>query len=323
MEAPREPARAGSRRGFLPLLTTYLKGFAMGSADLVPGVSGGTVAMVVGVYEGLLRSLGAISRPAFLRPLLRGRFGEALEVLDARLLFPLVAGIATALVTLSRLISHLLERYPTYVMAVFFGLVAASALVVGRRVGRWNALMLSALAAGVAAGLVVVTLTPVETPESTAFLFFSGFLAICAMVLPGISGAFILVLLGKYDVALAALGRFDLTIVVPIGLGAVVGLLSFARLLSYLLARYHGPMLALLTGFMVGSLYKVWPFLAPDGGPVLPWRAGPVGSILVTTGLTVLGLGAVLLLERLSVSTATPDPSRNSYSVTDTFTTER
>lgn len=295
----------------------------MGCADIVPGVSGGTIAMVVGVYEGLLGSLSALSSGDFLRHLTRGRLGRAFEAMNGALLFPLLAGIGTALVTLSRVIGHLLATYPGYVMAVFFGLVAASALVVGRRVARWRTLTAVALALGAGLGLVVVTLTPVETPSGTAFLFGSGFLAICAMVLPGISGAFVLVLLGKYDLALSALARFDLGVIVPIALGAMVGLLSFARLLSYLLKRHRDPMLALLTGFMVGSLYKVWPYVSPEGGATWPWAAGGAGAALLTAGLVVVGAVVVLALERLGSRAAMSARSRSSFSSTTRFTPRR
>ncbi len=313
------PAR---RRG-LDVLLTYLKGMAMGSADIVPGVSGGTIAMVLGVYEGLVGSIGALTGGEFLGAVRRGRFGEAFRAIDGALLFPLVAGIGTALVSLSRLIGHLLATYPNQVMAVFFGLVAASALVVARRVKRWNLPLAAALAAGAALGFTVVTLTPVATPSGAWFLFVSGFLAICAMVLPGISGAFVLVLLGKYDLALDALARFDLGVIVPIALGALVGILSFARLLAFLLRRHHDPMLAVLTGFMIGSLYKVWPYVDASGGATWPWAAGAAGPALLSAGLAVLGALTVLVLERLVTRPRMSDSSRTSFSSTTGFTPRR
>ncbi len=311
-------------RGLAEVGATYVKGVVMGMADMIPGVSGGTVAIILGVYGGLLESLSSLSRPEFLGALVRGRLVAAFRAINGALLFPLLAGIATSLILFSRLISYLLATYPSHVLAFFFGLVAASAIVVSRHVKRWGAAAWLALASGAFLGVLVVTRTPVETPDGAAFLFFAGFVAICAMVLPGISGAFVLVLLGKYDFALAGLARFDFGVIVPIGLGAVVGLLSFARLLAYLLRRWHDPMLALLTGFMVGSLYKVWPYLTEAGAATWPWATGSAGVALVLTGLLAVGALLVLGLDRLSASrSGLLVTSRSSFSSTAKFTGRR
>lgn len=319
---PEEPNVAAG--GLANLATTYVKGVVMGMADMIPGVSGGTVAIILGVYGGVLESLGSLTRPEFLRALLRGRLVAAFRAMNGALLFPLVAGIATSLIVLSRLIGYLLSTYPNHVLAFFFGLVAASAIVVGRHVKRWGPVAWLALVSGAFLGVLVVTRTPVETPDGAAFLFFAGFVAICAMVLPGISGAFVLVLLGKYDFALAGLARFDFGVIVPIGLGAVVGLLSFARLLAFLLRRWHDPMLALLTGFMVGSLYKVWPYVTEAGAATWPWATGSAGIALLLTGLLVFGALLVLGLERLSAGrSGLSVASRSSFSSTAKFTGRR
>ncbi len=307
-------------KSFAEAALLYCKGLLMGSCDIIPGVSGGTIALIVGVYGGLLESIGALTKGDFLRPLLRGRFREAFTAMHGGFLFLLAAGIGTAIVLLSRVVAYLLERHPGYLMAFFTGLVAASVIVVGRNVRRWNAPIALLLALGTAAGFVIVGLTPVETPSGPTFLFLSGFLAICAMVLPGISGAFILVLLEKYELALTALGNFDLAVIVPIVLGAAVGLLSFARFLTYLLRRFHDATLALLTGFMLGSLRKVWPYVDGAGAATWPWATGDAGAALLMSGLILAGLAIVIGVDKLARAASV---SRTSFSSTRRFTPRR
>jgi len=323
-ENPNEAKAAKDRPLPAAALSNYLKGVAMGSADLIPGVSGGTVALIVGVYGRLLAALAALSSKAFLRPLSRGRLGEAFRVADVGFLFTLAAGIATAFALLSRVVGHLLANHPGYVLAFFLGLVAASVVVVARHVERWRPGSFLALALGAGTGLFIVTLAPVETPDSAPFLFLSGYLAICAMVLPGVSGAFILVLLGKYDLALHGLSHFELGIVLPLGLGAVVGLLSFARLLAGLLRRHHDPMVAALTGFIAGSLYKVWPFFGPSGVAAWPWATGDWKGAMLMSALILAGVVVVLGLERLTAGPGRLLPSsRSSFSSRPGFTPRR
>ncbi len=323
-ENPSEAKAAQDRPPLVAALSNYLKGVAMGSADLIPGVSGGTVALIVGVYGRLLAALAALSSKEFLRPLSRGRLGEAFRAADVGFLFTLAAGIATAFALLSRVVGNLLANYPGFVLAFFLGLVAASAVVVGRHVERWRPGAFLALVLGAGTGLFIVTLAPVETPGSAPFLFLAGYLAICAMVLPGVSGAFILVLLGKYDLALHGLSHLDLGIILPLGLGAVVGLLSFARLLANLLKRHHDPMVAALTGFIAGSLYKVWPFLDPSGAAAWPWSTGNWQGALLMSALVLAGALVVLGLERLTASERRLLPSsRSSFSSRPGFTPRR
>lgn len=311
MQEPRATApRAGSgasdgsyaRKGWREAPTIYAKGLLMGCGDLVPGVGGGTVAIILGVYFRLLDSLGVLSKREFLGALFRGRVAAAYRAVDGAFLLPLVAGIGTALFALARVVSAVLERYPHEVLAFFFGLVAASAIVTARPVRRWRPWLLLLLALGAAIGFGMVRLTPVATPSSPLFLGLAGFLAICAMVLPGISGTLVLVLLGKYDVAVAALGTLDLGVLVPLSVGALLGLLSFASLLVYLIKRYHDPMLALLSGFIVGSLDKVWPFADAAGNKAWPWATGDLGSVLVTVLLAAASFALVLVLDGLSAA---------------------
>ncbi len=294
---PDDSQPATAARGWRGNLALYLKGAAIGSSDLVPGFSGGTMALVLGVYQPLLTAIGSFTRAAFWRELIRGRFGAALGSVDGKFLLLIAAGLFSAILLLSPLVSHLLGRYPTLVAAFFFGLVLASTVVAGRRVRRWSPLALLLVLLGAVGAFVLVGLTPSQTPSGPLFLLLSGALAVCALVLPGLSGAFVLVLLGKYDVALAAVTALDLSVILPLGLGAVIGLLSFARLLAYLLRHHHDVILALLTGFIFGSLRKVWPYLQPDGAATWPWGALDSNVWLVTL-LVVIGSAAVLMLER-------------------------
>lgn len=292
-----EAQPATGPRGWRDNLGLYFKGAAIGSSDLVPGFSGGTMALVLGVYQPLLDAVSGLTRASFWRELTRGRFGAALHSVDSSLLLLIAAGLFSAIVLLSPLVSYLLGRFPTLVAAFFFGLVLASTVVAARRVRRWSTLPVLLFLLGAVGAFVLVGLTPTQTPGGTLFLLLAGALAVCALVLPGLSGAFVLVLLGKYDVALAAVTAFDLSVIAPLGFGAAIGLLSFARLLAFLLRHHHDVILALLTGFIFGSLRKVWPYLQPSGAPTWPWGALDSNVWLVTM-LVLVGCGAVLLLER-------------------------
>ncbi len=286
---PRERARR-LRPGLV------LRGMAMGTADLIPGVSGGTMALILGIYQELVATLGTLSTRPFLDAVLRLRLRRAYRLANGDFLLLVVAGIGTAVLALSRLMHALLASYPIAVNAFFFGLILASAALVGRRVGRWRGSTIAAAVLGTVAAFLVVGLTPARTPDTPLLLLASGALAICALILPGISGAFVLVLLGKYESLLGAITRLDLSLLLPFAVGAAAGLLSFSRVLAWLLRRQHDATMAVLAGFMLGSLRKVWPFLAADGTPAAPWVAGRGAPVLLA--LLLLGAACVVLLER-------------------------
>ena len=240
-------------------LTLALKGCAMGSADVVPGVSGGTIAFISGIYGELIDSIRSFDTTA-LRLLLGGRFAECWRHVNGRFLLPVLLGIATAVFSLARLMTWLLEHHPIEIWSFFFGLIVASALLVSREVGRWNAASAAACAVGIAAAWWITVATPAETPDTWWFVMLSGAIAICAMILPGISGAFILLLLGKYQFIMQAVSELNIPVIVIFLIGAAAGIISFSHLLSWLLKRWHDVTVALLMGFMVGSLNKVWPW---------------------------------------------------------------
>lgn len=236
-----------------------LKGMAMGAADVVPGVSGGTIAFISGIYEELISSINAIG-PPLLKTLRKEGLRAVWKQVNGNFLLALFMGIFISLFSLAAAVSWLLENEPVLLWAFFFGLVAASVFFVGKEIKRWNAGTVLIMVLGALTAYFITTLPPSENVDSLPFLFLSGALAVCAMILPGISGAFILVLLGSYKTILDAVHSRNIMVVLTVAVGAIVGLLSFARLLKWMFKNYHNLTLALLTGFIIGSLNKIWPW---------------------------------------------------------------
>ncbi len=237
----------------------FLRGLLMGAADIVPGVSGGTMAFITGIYDELIDSIRAFDLEC-LRRVLKLDIAGAWRHVNGNFLLALVLGIATSIFSLARIISWVLENHPVPLWAFFFGLILASALVLLREVERWNAARLLCLVVGVAIALYIALSPGAQLDIGLAGVFLSGFLAICAMILPGISGSFILVLLGMYSVVLGAIKALDLVFIGVFVVGAGAGLLCFSRLLHWLLHHFHQATMALLTGFLFGSLAVVWPW---------------------------------------------------------------
>lgn len=284
----------------------------MGAADVVPGVSGGTMAFILGIYEELLEAIRSLLSPRVLRPLVELRLRAFWNALPWRFLLALGAGILLAILTLARILEWLLVNYPALVWSFFFGLVAASVITVAQRVRRWTARTLAGVALGTVVAYAVVGLVPAETPDAPWFLFLSGFVAICAMILPGISGSFILVLLGKYQFVLSAVNDRNLGVLAFVAAGAAVGIVSFAQFLGWLFRRDHDLTVSILIGFMVGSLRKIWPWkttvrtvLDRHGEPipveqfnVLP-QAWDV-QVTLAVGLALVGFAVVFALDRVA-----------------------
>lgn len=244
---------------FSQSLRLYITGFSMGLADLIPGVSGGTIAFISGIYEELLQSIKFVSGPV-LQTLLKGKIIEAVKMIPFGFLIPLMAGIFSAILLLARLLHFLLHTYPNHVWGFFFGLVLASTWIVLKRVTKWNSTYIVSFILAALGAYVLVGAVPVETPATMPLFFLSGMIAICAMILPGISGSFILVLLGKYEQVLGAVKDMNILLLAVFMIGAIVGLALFSRLLSYLFAKHHDISVAILAGFMAGSLRKLWPW---------------------------------------------------------------
>lgn len=242
------------------LLLTYFKGAAMGAADVIPGVSGGTIAFITGIYERLITAIKNINFKT-LKLLFTGKVRAFWDVIDGNFLLFLVAGIATSLLSFAKLITHLLENYPILVWSFFFGLIIASTVFVGKTV-KWN------LKTGLAFVILTVaayfitspTNTPIASQHELWYIFLSAAIAICAMILPGISGSFILLLLGEYLFILKALTSFNFPVIFVFIAGALIGIISFSNVLSWLFKHFKMITLASLTGFMFGSLNKIWPW---------------------------------------------------------------
>ncbi|HDR16080.1 MAG TPA: DUF368 domain-containing protein [Desulfobacteraceae bacterium] len=241
------------------------KGFCMGVADVIPGVSGGTMALILGIYTRLIDAIRSFDMKA-VKLLAAFRFKDFFEYVEWRLPAAVGTGIFLAVLSVSHSVAWLLVHKPVPIWSFFFGLILASVVNVGRGVERWSIPALACLAAAAIGTFLLVGMVPVDTPESLFFLFLCGVLAVCAMILPGISGAFILVLLGKYHFVLEAVNQRDFGILAVLAAGACVGLIIFSRFLGWLLDRCYSIVLAGLTGLMLGSLRKVWPWKEDASG---------------------------------------------------------
>ena len=247
------------QRRFIDYVVISLKGIAMGAADAVPGVSGGTIAFISGIYEELIATISNINLSLF-KTLFQKGFKTFWAQLNGNFLLALLLGIIASYVSFMRLANYLIENEPVLIWSFFFGLIIASIYFVGKQIKKWNVSVVIGLVFGALAAYYISTLPTMAANEHAVFLFFAGALAICAMILPGISGSFILVILGAYKTLSDALHDFDFKRIVIFALGAIIGLLSFSHLLKWLFKHFHNLTLAILTGFIFGSLNKVWPW---------------------------------------------------------------
>ena len=231
----------------------------MGAANVIPGVSGGTMALILGIYEELINAIRSINLK-FVRLITIFNIKEALSTVSWPFLLPVGLGVLLATFSLAEILSWLLDRYPIIVWSFFFGLIVSSVITVSRVIKQWRILTIVAIVVGTIIAYGFFGVIPVSTPNAPWFIFGSGFIAICAMILPGISGAYVLVLLGKYHYILEALNNKDFFTLFIIGAGALVGLISFAQILGWLLKRYYDLIMAILIGLMCGSLRKIWPW---------------------------------------------------------------
>jgi putative membrane protein len=236
-----------------------LKGMGMGAADVVPGVSGGTIAFITGIYEELVHSIKNINFST-ISTLWKQGLPAFWKAVNGPFLLSVVGGILISVLTLARILEYLLVNHPILIWSFFFGLIIGSAIFVARSIGKWNIGTVISLLAGIAVAWIITSITPAETSEAYWFIFLSGALAICAMILPGISGSFILLLLGKYQFILSALNEGRIGIIAVLLTGALTGIIAFSHLLSWLLQKFHHLTIALLAGFMIGSLNKIWPW---------------------------------------------------------------
>lgn len=292
-----------------------LKGMAMGAADVVPGVSGGTIAFISGIYEELLGSISNVNLK-LLKTLRKEGFASAWRQINGNFLASLFVGIFISIVSLAKMISWLLIHHPILVWSFFFGLVLASIIYIAKQVTQWNLVSGVLLILGAILAYYITTLNPLVSEHSSmSFMFLAGAIAICAMILPGISGSFILVLLGAYKPVLAAVNNRDFTTITFVGLGAIVGLLTFSKVLKYLFENYKNYTLVVLTGFIIGSLNKIWPwkkvltYRTNSHGEQVPFNELSISpfsydgnpQLMYATVLAIIGFGLILLLEKLAV----------------------
>jgi len=283
----------------------------MGAADVVPGVSGGTIAFITGIYEELVHSIRSINGKA-LRFFFSGKWRAFWKHINGNFLLAVFIGIFISVVSLAKILEFILENYPVMIWSFFFGLILASSYVVSRRIKHWDFNRVVALASGIGIAFYITSITPSETTNAFWFVFFAGALASCAMILPGISGSFILLLLGKYAFALNAVNEVNIISLLLLGSGAVLGLISFANLLSWLLRKYHDSTIALLAGFMIGSLNKIWPWketietIVVDGQVkplveknILPAISHPEHYFWLALLMAVVGIMLILVIELL------------------------
>lgn len=237
----------------------FARGAAMGAADVIPGVSGGTIAFITGIYTELIESIRSFDTQLF-KLLFTGKFRDAWAKINGAFLFSVLIGIGASIFSLARVMKYLLETHPILVWSFFFGLIIASAVLVARQIEKWNATTIISGIVGTAVAYWITVVSPASTPDTWWFVMLSGAVAICAMILPGISGAFILLLMGKYAYVIDAVSTMNLSVLGVFAVGAIIGIVSFSHLLSWLLKKHHGLTVAMLIGFMVGSLNKIWPW---------------------------------------------------------------
>lgn len=285
-----------------------LKGMGMGAADVVPGVSGGTIAFISGIYGELIDSIKSINASS-LKLLLTGKIASFWKAINANFLLAIVTGIAISIFSLAKLITWLLVNEPILVWSFFFGLVLASTIFVARDIHKWDWKTYLSIVIGIVIAFYITVATPAETPTHLWFIFLCGAIAICAMILPGISGSFILVLLGKYFYIMEAVKTFNIPIMAVFICGAAIGIISFSRVLSFALHRFHDVTIAVLAGFMLGSLNKVWPwketietYVDSHGvvKPLIEANILPNQQIGPAVALAVFGFLLVCVLENIS-----------------------
>ena len=303
------------KRSLKDYIVISLKGMAMGAADVVPGVSGGTIAFISGIYEELLNSISSFNFN-LLKVYKKEGFKQVWNIVNGSFLLALFIGISISVLSLAKLIETLLENHPIVIWSFFFGLVLASIIYIGKQITTWTIGSILCLILGGILAFYITTLNPMVSENSSPwFLFLVGMIAICAMILPGISGSFILVLLGAYKPVLNALNTRDFFSIIIFMLGAVVGLVTFSRILKWLFSTYKNYTLATLTGFIIGSLNKIWPWQE-----IISWRTNSKGvevpfnttsvspfsfegdsQLMMAILLAIIGFGLILLLEKLAV----------------------
>ena len=294
----------------------FLKGLGMGAANVIPGVSGGTIALITGIFERLINSIKSFNFKA-IKLLFTGKFKEFVKYTDLYFLIAIIAGIVIAIVTLARLFDFLFENYPVYIWSYFFGLVLASVYFVGKTVSKWTVSVIITFIIGTAIAIIISLLNPAIENKNFFYLIICGVAAICSMILPGLSGSFILFIMGNYKlVAIDAINNVDIKILIPVLIGAVGGLLAFSHILSWVFKKYRNETISLLTGFILGSLSILWPwqkkiFLLDELGNQILKKGEPIvvsyerilpeafnSQFFIAIGFIILGILSIWIIEK-------------------------
>ncbi len=304
-----------SQKLFNPIL--FLKGMAMGAANVIPGVSGGTIALITGIYERLINAIKSFDTTA-LKLLIKFRWRQLAQHTDFYFLFSVGLGIITAVFSLAKLFDFLFREYPVFIWAYFFGLVLASVYFVGKNVKKWHGITFLSFITGTLIAVAVTVLHPAVENDNPWYLFFNGIIAIISMILPGLSGSFVLILLGNYQlIAIDAINHFNLKILLPFAAGAIAGLIGFSHILSWLFKRYRYQTIALLTGFILGSLSILWPWkkavYLTHNGQIIMKHGKPVvsyykqilpdhfdGNFWLAILLIIAGIISIVWIEKIS-----------------------
>ncbi|WP_097357330.1 DUF368 domain-containing protein [Candidatus Enterovibrio escicola] len=298
----------------------FFKGMAMGAADVVPGVSGGTIAFIMGIYDPLLESIRRIN-PSLISKWNKEGIYVVWTHINGTFLCSLLAGILTAILTLAKVVSYALTEHPIVIWSFFFGLVIASTILMIKQVRNWSIIEILLVVTGAVFAYVITVANPITLEFTLLAVFFSGLIAICAMILPGISGSFILLLLGMYVPVLDAVTSFNLPVLGLFTVGCLIGILSFSHMLSWLLNKFRSLTIAFLTGLLIGASCKIWPwketigFRVNTSGEQIPLpliekvlfpaafetATGQSAQLDIAVPMMVLGFGLVLGLEKISI----------------------
>lgn len=278
-------------RKFSNYMMVTLKGIGMGAADVIPGVSGGTIAFLTGIYETLINSIRSVDATA-LKLFFTLRWKEFWKHINGNFLLSLALGILISVVSIAKVMTYLMEHHPIPLWSFFFGLIIASAVYILRDIQQWKASNLLSLLVGAGIGAAICLMTPGQTPTDLWFIFLSGAIAICAMILPGISGSFILLLMGKYEYILAAVNDLNVAVLIVFLAGAAVGIVCFSHFLSWLLKHFYTIAICVLSGFMIGSLVKIWPWQDIQASgvsfPTLPGEHIGLAVLFAAIGISIV-----------------------------------
>jgi len=295
-------------------ISLFFKGLAMGAANVIPGVSGGTVALITGIYQRLINAIKSCDHNA-IKYFFTGKIKELWQHIDGHFLTAIFAGVVVSILSLARLFEYLLEHYERYTMAFFFGLILLSIYYVGKQVSKWGPSTLLALAIGTAVAVATALLAPASENPSFWYVFLCGVVAISSMILPGLSGSFILIIMGNYALILGAISSFNLSVLLPLALGCGFGLIAFSHFISWIFKHYEDQTLAAMTGFVLGSLVIIWPWkeaitrtIEREGKPakevveryVWSWPDFASQDTLIALALIVAGAAAVALMEKVA-----------------------